>query len=174
MMRYLIFLIVLLPFPACHNTVNTDAALNPIDKEKRDILVRKYDLMNFADLKQPVLMSLDEFFDGNNDEASIAPNLIAKPKVATYYKVLKKLEESPRVSGIFVKISDINIYDDGKLNDKEWFYADMICIVGDITKEEVKEATITLLPDAVEYTGGQIRADDERFKSKNSVYLWWD
>jgi predicted Zn-dependent peptidase len=51
----------------------------------------------------------------------------------------------------------------------------MIYIVGDITKEEVKEATKTLLPDEVEYDSeGEINKLDEKFKDKKVVYIWWD
>jgi len=146
-----------------------------IDKDKRDILVKKYDLMNFGKSQQPTLMTIDEFFDGNNDEGSIAPNLDKKPKVSEYYETLKKLGKSPKVVAAFVKINDVMLYEDGKLNDNEWFYSDMIYFVGDITKEEVKEATRTLDPDEVGYDDeGVINSLNERFKNKKVVYVWWD
>lgn len=131
--------------------------------------------MNFSNLQQPIWMTIDEFFDGNNDEASIAPNLEKKPKVSEYYQIFKELRKNPKVVDVFVKINEVMIYEDGKLNDNEWFYSDVIYIVGDITKEEVKEAIKTLLPDEVEYdTEGQIKNLDKRFKDKNVVYVWWD
>ncbi|MCH2229195.1 MAG: hypothetical protein MK105_02530 [Crocinitomicaceae bacterium] len=49
-----------------------------VDEIKRDSLVKKYDLLNFIN---PVFLTLDDFFDGNNDDASIAPNLDTKLKV---------------------------------------------------------------------------------------------
>jgi hypothetical protein len=146
-----------------------------IDKDKRDILVKKYDLMNFKNRQELVLMTIDEFFDGNNDEASIAPNLYRKPEVSEYYKVFKELRNNPKIVDAFVEINEVIIYEDGKLNDNEWFYSDVIYIVGDITKEEVKEATKTLHPDEVEYDKKRhIHNLDERFKNKNVVYVWWD
>jgi hypothetical protein len=149
--------------------------MKTIDKEKRDLLVRKYDLMNFQNVQQPVLMSIDEFFSGNNDEASIAPNLEQKLEVSQYYKILSALRDNPKVIDAFVKINDVMIYEDGKLNDSEWFYSDMIYIVGDITKEEVREATKALLPDEVEYDSeSDIRNRDPKFKHQNVIYLWWD
>ena len=89
-----------------------------IDRDKRDILVKKYNLMNFKNLRQPILMTIDEFFDGNKDEASIAPNLDKKPKVSEYYKTFKELRNSPKVIDTFVRINEVMIYEDGKLNDK--------------------------------------------------------
>ena len=148
---------------------------NNIDIVKRDIVVKKYNLLNFPNLKEPTLISIDEFFDGNNDEASIAPNLIEKPKVSEYDKVLKKISENPKVTASFVKLNEVMIYDDGKLNDNEWFFSDMIYIIGDLTKEEIKEATKSLHPDEVEYDDEiTIRNIDEKYKDKKIVYIWWD
>lgn len=162
-----ILILILLILTRCNNPT--------IDLDKRDILIKKYDLMNFPNIPQPVLMTIDEFFDGNNDEASIAPNLDKKPNVSEYYQIFKELRKNPKVVGAFVKINEVMIYEDGKLSDNEWFYSDVIYIVGDITKEEVAEATRTLFPDEVEYDKeGQIKKLDEKFKDKNVIYLWWD
>ena len=148
---------------------------NNIDIVKRDIVVKKYNLLNFPNLKEPTLISIDEFFDGNNDEASIAPNLIEKPKVSEYYKVLKKISENPKVTASFVKLNEVMIYDDGKLNDNEWFFSDMIYIIGDLTKEEIKEATKSLKPDEVEYDEEMLMQEiDPKYKDKKVVYIWWD
>ncbi len=157
------------------NTTTSENVENNIDIVKRNIIVKKYDLLNFPNLKEPTLLSIDEFFDGNNDEASIAPNLIEKPKVSEYYKVLKKISENPKVSASFVKLNEVMIYDDGKLNDNEWFFSDMIYIIGDLTKEEIKEATKSLKPDEVEYEEEMlIQKIDSNYKDKKVVYIWWD
>jgi hypothetical protein len=67
------------------------------------------------------------------------------------------------------------IYDDGKLNDNEWFFSDMIYIIGDLSKEEIKEATKSLHPDEVEYDDEMtIRNIDEKYKDKKIIYIWWD
>lgn len=146
-----------------------------IDKDKRDIIVKKYDLMKFPNIEQPILVTIDEFFDGNNDEASIAPNLDIKPKVSEYYRILKKLAESDKVTDAFVEINEVMIYDDGKLNDKEWFFADVIYFIGDIDKDEVREATKTLHPDEVDYDReGRIENINRKYKGKNVVRVWWD
>ena len=170
-MRKITIVAILLIIISCDKNKNTES----IDLEKRDILVKKYDLLNFPNLKQPTLLTVDEFFDGNNDEASIAPNLIEKPNVAEYFKVLKNLSDNPKVNATFVKLNEVMIYDNGKLNDNEWFFADMIYVIGDLTKEEIKEATKSLKPDEVEYDSEiEIRSIATEYKDKKIVYLWWD
>ncbi len=146
-----------------------------IDEVKRDALVKKYDLLNFPNLANPVFLTLDEFFDGNNDDASIAPNLDTKLKVEEYYKTLKNIQKDKKVIGAYADLKDVMIYENNQLNDNEWFYTDIIYFIGDITKEEVASKVKNLQPDEVEYT------DDDRivglnadYQNKKIVYVWWD
>ena len=158
-----------------NNNTKKNPMKSPIDVVKRDALVKKYDLMNFAGNKHMVLLSIDEFFDGNNDEASIAPNISVKPEMAQYYKVLKTLSKHPKIVDAFVEIKDVMIYDDGKLHDNDWFYTDVAYFVGDLTKEEVREAVKSLLPDEVEYdTDNRISNFKSEYKDKKIVFVWWD
>jgi hypothetical protein len=146
-----------------------------IDKIKRDQLVKKYDLLKFPNIKQPVLLTIDEFFDGNNDESSIATNLVIKVPMIAYYNILKGLADNPKTVDAFAELKDVIIYDNGQLNDNEWFYTDVIYFIGDLTKEEIKEATKNLFPDEVEYdTENRIKGLSEKYKDKNVVYVWWD
>jgi hypothetical protein len=156
-----------------HDTGFTPAN-NPIDTAKRNKLVAKYDLLKFPNIKQPILLTVDEFFDGNGDEASIAPNLSVKPRMTEYCSILKNLADNPKTTAAFAEIKEVMIYD-GKLNDNEWFYSDIIYFVGDLTKEEIKAATISLMPDEVEYDNeDRIKVLSEKYADKNVVYVWWD
>jgi hypothetical protein len=155
-----------------HDTGLTRAN-NPIDTAKRNKLVAKYDLLN-PNIKQPILLTVDEFFDGNDDEASIAPNLSVKPRMTEYYSILKKIVDNPKTIAAFAEIKEVMIYD-GKLNDNEWFYSDIIYFVGDLTKEEIKAATKSLMPDEVECDNeDRIKMLNEKYADKNVVYVWWD
>ena len=169
------FLTILLM--SCQNNHSTieNKMQTTIDKVKRDKLVQKYDLLKFPNINQPVLLSIDEFFDGNNDEASFAPNVENKLPMSTYYKILKSLSQHPKTIATFVELKDVMIYDNGQLHDDEWFYTDIVYFVTDLTKEEIKEATKSLQPDEVEYdTEHEIKGLNEKYKDKNIVYVWWD
>ncbi len=170
-----ILLATLILLTNCNNKTTTTKMANTIDISKRDKLVKKYNLMKFPGLTQPVFLTVEEFFDGNNDEASIAPNLDKKPSIEEYYKILKMLSQDPKTVDAFAEIKDVMIYDNGKLNDNEWFYTDIIYFVGNLTKEEVKEATKNLLPDEVEYdTENRFKRLNEKHRDKKVVYVWWD
>jgi hypothetical protein len=146
-----------------------------IDIEKRNQLVEKYHLLNFPNMKQPILMELDEFFIGNNDEASIAPNFDVKLPIKSFYDKLKHLDVDKRNLKTFAEIKEVMIYENEKLNDNEWFYTDIIYFVGDLTKEEIKQATLELKPDEVEYDNeNKIAKLFPELKDKKVVYIWWD
>ena len=173
----LIITALFLALTSCQNNHSTsDKKMETaIDKIKRDQLVKKYDLLKFPNIKKPVLLTIDEFFDGNNDEASIAPNLETKRPMTEYYKILKGLADNPKTIDAFAELKDVMIYDNEQLNDNEWFYTDVIYFVGDLTKEEIKEATKTLQPDEVEYDAeNRIKGLSEKYKDKKVVYVWWD
>lgn len=146
-----------------------------IDKIKRDLLVEKYHLLDFAHSGQPVFMSVDEFFDGNNDLASIAPNLASKPELKEYYATLKRISSRYKDVDILVEIKDVMIYENGQLGDDEWFFTDIIYFVGSVTKEQILEDTKHLLPDEVDYnTDTGIFQWNEKYQNKSIVYMWWD
>jgi hypothetical protein len=115
MTRHSIHIITALLFAitSCRNSHSTSNKPmdNAIDIVKRDQLVEKYDLLKFPNVKQPVLLTIDEFFDGNNDEASIAPNLESKKPIAVYYKILKALAGNPKTIEAFVELKDVMIND---------------------------------------------------------------
>lgn len=146
-----------------------------VDKIKRDALVVKYDLLNFSNQTKPIYLPLDEFFDGNNDDASIAPNLNTKLKVSEYYKILKNIQNDKKVIGAFAELKDVMIYENNQLNDNEWFYTDVIYFVGDLTKEEIAKRVKKLKPDEVEYsTEEELTQLNEDFQGQKIVYIWWD
>jgi hypothetical protein len=168
---------LIISLASCQNTHKPSGSKSKfeINKLKRDQLVKKYNLLRFSELKQPVLLTIDEFFDGNNDEASIAPNLVKKRPITEYYEILKALEANSKTIDAFVEIKEVKIYEEGHLAPTEWFYTDIVYFIGDLTKDEIKKATEILKPDEVEYDNeNRIRTMNKKYKDKNIVYVWWD
>lgn len=146
-----------------------------LDLEKRNKLIDKYDLMNFHTDTIPKLVSVDDFFEGNSDEGSIAPNLTEKPSISEFYKVLKQLETEKSIRKIRIRICDVNIYEDNKLNDYEWPFTEYIYFATNLSVEELKQKTKIILPDEI-----NIETDTTIIKSMNInpeeklIYIWWD
>lgn len=155
--------------------ISQNALTFEIDKNKRDALVLKYDLLNFPNYTTPIFLTLDEFFNGNNDDASIAPNLDTKLKVSEYYKTLKNIENDKDIQGAYAELKDVMIYENNQLNDNEWFYTDVIYFIGELTKEEIAKRVKKLQPDEVEYiVDERLSGLSKEYKGKKIVYVWWD
>jgi hypothetical protein len=89
------------------------------------------------------VVSLQEFFEGNDDIGSIGCNLNASPGPQCFYAVFKAVEERADVQGIFVEIRDL--MDDGA----SWPFADTVFILGKIPQSELKRLLADLQPDEV-------------------------
>ena len=53
------------------------------------------------------LVTLEDFFEGNNDTNSIAVNLLRHPGVDYFYRVLKDIRARPDVQDVLMEILDI-------------------------------------------------------------------
>jgi hypothetical protein len=93
----------------------------------------------------PVL-PLELFFDGNDDTASIGPNLDPHPGVRAFERVLVEIRGRPEVSDVVLQIGEVPEAD-------EWPLANAAYVITSASPEEVHQWAEELEPD--EY------ADDE-------------
>ena len=146
-----------------------------IDYEKRENLFRKYGLLNKKP-NAPMLVTLDDFFIGNNDYGSIAANSYSRPSNQEYYKLLKKIQSDPRIKRILVNLNDLHLYEGNKFSEF-WPYADYIYVVGNMPINDLRKNLEKLMPDEINF----VQPDDEILDSikfnKNEdklIYIWWD
>ena len=118
---------------------------------------------------EPQIVSIERFFDGNEDPGSIGCNLIKHPGVETFRDVLSGLLLRPDVDGVYAQISEL---DPGEEN---WPFTDTVLVVGAIPSEELREAVSVLQPDEVGPAMGLGvgRSVAEKHGSAVSI-LWWD
>lgn len=90
------------------------------------------------------LLTLAEFFDGNDAVGSIGPNLTPTPEPAAFYALLLGIAGRPGVADIRVQIT--------MLDDPEWWpFSDTVWVITDSSPEEVAG-----------WFGADIRPDDCR------------
>jgi hypothetical protein len=92
---------------------------------------------------EPQTISVERFFDGNDDLGSIGCNLIEHPGIDTFRDVLTGLLRRPDVEAVYAQISEL---DPGE---GCWPFTDTIIVIGTIPADELRSAVSALEPDEV-------------------------
>jgi len=118
---------------------------------------------------EPQIVSVERFFDGNDDPGSIGCNLIEHPGVDTFRDVLTGLLRRRDVQAVYAQISEL---DPGE---GCWPFADTVLVVGAIPADELRSAVSTLEPDEVAGAEdfGVSPSIAERHGS-TVLAAWWD
>ena len=136
----------------------------------REKLIAKIEAQNPPGELREIVVSLEDFFTGNNDPGSIGCNLGAEqPPIAEFYRVLREIRAKPNVQDVLVRIYD---YDDPT----SWPYTDTIYIISSETLEKIKEWIKPLLPDEVhaDWMYGKPVAAPEAKPDMTAYSVWWD
>lgn len=88
------------------------------------------------------VVRIDLFFAGNDDVASIGPNLDPHPGVETFYRVLRDIRERAEVSDVVVQISEVMEGED------EWPFVEAAYVLTTASDEQVHAWARELQPDA--------------------------
>jgi hypothetical protein len=118
---------------------------------------------------EPQIVSIERFFDGNDDLGSIGCNLPNHPAVDSFRDVLTCLLRRPDVQAVYAQIAEIDPGDDC------WPFTDTILVVGAIPAEELRGAVNSLEPSEVataEHFG--ISPSIAKKYSSPVLAVWWD
>jgi hypothetical protein len=124
-----------------------------------------------AKLGEAPFIAIDEFFDGNDDPASIGCNLDEHPGVDRFRSILAEVKKTPGVKEVLARISEV---DPGE---ESWPFTDTICVVGEIDLEDLRKRVEPLCPTDVERSGLFAASEIKHLaKEKNAkvTVLWWD
>jgi hypothetical protein len=117
------------------------------------------------------LVTLEEFFSGNDDFGSIGCNLSPLLGPRLFYEKLKEIRARSSVKEVLVEINEVVPEDP-----ETWPFSDRVYIFTDATHDEVSRWAAALRPDAIEEgfaSGRPSRAPD--FEPSVKTYaLWWD
>lgn len=121
-----------------------------MDVEARRRLVEKA-LAIIEDGNTLLAVSLDEFFEGNSDEASIGVNLVPEQHVGLsgYRRALESIRRRPDVQDVFLELTEIPDLNE-PADDVIWPTACVAFIVTTAALPEVKEWVDPLYPRSVE------------------------
>lgn len=102
-----------------------------MDKAKRDTLLKLVGDVNNK-TRGLALVTLEQFFEGNDDAASIWCNLPSMPDPQEVYRTLKAIRDRQDVADVRIMVTQ---YDGG---DDEWPFSDTVFFITSATPEEVQ------------------------------------
>ena len=122
-----------------------------------------------ASQPEPQLVSIDRFFDGNDDLGSIGCNLTDHPGIYTFRDILTRLLRRPDVKAVYAQISEL---DPGE---GCWPFTDTVIVVGSISLDEFRNSVNPLDPSEVA-TAEQFGVSPSIAKMHGAPALavWWD
>jgi hypothetical protein len=117
------------------------------------------------------VVSLEDFFTGNDDLGSMGCNLSEHPGLPKFYSVLRAIRERPEVQGVLVIINEV-IEEDTSM----WPFSDRVYVFTSATTDQLREWSAELQPDEINegFVGGPPSASPPLKEGMKVLSLWWD
>ena len=124
---------------------------------------------DLATQREPQIVPIDHFFDGNDDLGSIGCNLMEHPGIEAFRSTFAALRKRSDVQAIYAQITEL---DPGE---ESWPFTDTVLVVGSISAEELEDVLAPLEPD-------EVGPGDPKFLSpglsdsdrQSTLVAWWD
>lgn len=118
------------------------------------------------------IVSLSDFFVGNEDFGSIGCNLNPMLGPQLFYEQLQSILSQPAVQDVLIEISDTNENDPDPLM---WPFSDQIYILTTAAYEDISKWLAPLQPDEIEATHINDRVQEIALNKGVKIYrAWWD
>jgi hypothetical protein len=117
------------------------------------------------------VVSLEDFFEGNQDLGSIGCNLIKHRGTQKFFDTLRSIRELPDVQDVLVEIHEVDESDDFS-----WPFSERVYVYTTAGKEEVSNWLKPLGPDEIEegFVQGKPYAAPEAGEGMRVLAAWWD
>src|SRR4051812_20194485 len=92
---------------------------------------------------EPQIVSIERFFDGNDDLGSIGCNLTEHPGMDVFRDILTGLLRHRSVEAVYAQVAEL---DPGE---GCWAFTDTVFVIGKISADELRVAVSVLQPDTV-------------------------
>lgn len=143
-----------------------------MDGARRSQLVERITALGLPSPDRPFpLVTLEEFFEGNDDYGSIGCNLNPMLGPEYFFEILKRIRSRPNVQTILVEVIEVD-----PDYPSAWPFADSIYIFTDAALDEVAQWAAPLKPDAIGegFSNGKHGRAPEMISDFKCYSLWWD
>jgi hypothetical protein len=117
-----------------------------------------------------IVVSLEDFFTGNDDRGSIGCNLGSdQPAILEFYRVLREIRAKPEVQDVLVRVCE---FDDPN----SWPFTDTVYVLTSAPLEQVRQWLVSLLPDEIhpEWMYGAPTKAPQLGAGVTPYSVWWD
>jgi hypothetical protein len=122
-----------------------------------------------ASCSDPQLVSVDEFFSGNDDEGSIGCNLWPNhPGVATFHEALAAIAARSDVDHVAIEITEADPGEDA------WPFSNVVYVSGAVSESTLGSLLSPLAPDEIAAIPAHEAPTSLQFTSKPLFRVWWD
>ena len=143
-----------------------------MDSAKRKELIERIKQRGLPSPDRPMpLVTLEEFFVGNDDYGSIGCNLTPMLGPRFFYERLKFIRSQANVQDVLVEVAEVVEEDPAT-----WPFAARVYVFTDGTAEDVEHWTAPLKPDPIEegFANGRPDGAPELKPGYKCYGVWWD
>jgi hypothetical protein len=114
-------------------------------------------------------VSLEDFFEGNDDVGSIGCNLVSHPGIDRFYRTLLEIRSRPDVQDVLVEIREL-------VDEDSWPFSDTIFVLTSMRGDDLQKLLSNLQPNEVgQFPSQSIPADlPPTAKDMRVLGAWWD
>lgn len=140
-----------------------------MDQQKRLALIERVKKIGLPDQSGLPLVTLEDFFEGNDDLGSIGCNLMEHPGIPFFYDQLKTIRDRENVSHVLV-----GIYEVEESDETMWPFSETVYVTTSEDPENVFEWFSPLQPDSVgpDITGAKNLPEIP--DGHEVCVAWWD
>ena len=118
------------------------------------------------------MVSLEDFFIGNDDYGSVGCNLFEHPGLPFFFERLLEIRTRDDVQDVLVEINEVE-----EDHEEMWPFSDRVYILTSASTEEVVAWVSPLMPDEIEegFAFGRRPESAPELQEGVKVYgVWWD
>jgi hypothetical protein len=136
----------------------------------RKKLEEKIYAQGYPDAKTAPIVTLEDFFEGNNDESSIGCNLMEHPGIEKFYDVLLSIRNKDNVQDVLVEIMELEDDED------YWAFSERVYILGSVDESLLGSWIKDLEPTEIDegYAFGQPPNAPSLLPGYKVYSVWWD
>lgn len=142
-----------------------------MDSRRRDTLIERIKALGLPSPDRPFpLVTLEEFFDGNDDYGSIGCNLTPMRAPGFFFEILKRIRSLPNVQDVLVEIVQV------EQDHSAWPFSDRVYVFTNAARDELAQWAAPLKPDAIEegFSNGKHSCAPAITSGFRCYSLWWD